>query len=108
MANPQRVRATTGLPSANPDRLRSANPDRLRTGSGTAGGGFNAMAAGNKTYGGGRSMPNIGRSDPTGYARRDAKADLQRNALLGKLKAKQSGNFASAKAQRPIPKFGRM
>lgn len=47
-----------------------------------AGGGFNSYAAGAKTYGGGRSMPTVGRVDRLGYAERDAKLKARNNALL--------------------------
>lgn len=47
-----------------------------------AGGGFNALAAGNKMYGGGRSMPTLGPVDRLGYAERDAKLKARNNALL--------------------------
>lgn len=63
---------------------------------------FTPYAAGNKTYGGGRSAPNIGASDKSGYRERDAKAKLRREALLKRMKANQAGKFASANAQRPI------
>lgn len=50
------------------------------------GGGFNRLSAGNKTYGGGRPMPNIGRVDNAqaarGYQQRDAMAEARRNALI--------------------------
>jgi len=65
-------------------------------GSATGGGGFKPYAAGNKVYGGGRSAPNIGPVDPLGYRERDAKTVAQRNALLSRLKAQQSGNFFSS------------
>lgn len=46
------------------------------------GGGFNALAAGKKTYGSGRPNPTRGKvSDISGYKRRDAKAAAQREAL---------------------------
>lgn len=40
--------------------------------------GFNSYAAGKKTYGGGRSMPTVGRVDPIGYKERDLKAAAQK------------------------------
>lgn len=64
-------------------------------GSSTGGGGFRPYAAGNKVYGGGRSMPTIGPVDPLGYKERDALTAAKRNALLNRLKAQQSGNFMS-------------
>lgn len=50
---------------------------------------------GNKIYGGGRSFPNIGPSDPLGYRERDLKAKARRAAILRKLKAQQSGDYRS-------------
>lgn len=47
-----------------------------------AGGGFSSYAAGNKTYGGGRSMPTLGPVDPLGYRERDLKLKARQNALL--------------------------
>lgn len=47
------------------------------------GAGFNSYAAGNKSYGGGRPMPNLGRVRNTaGYAIRDSKMAARREALL--------------------------
>lgn len=49
----------------------------------TGGAGFNPYAAGKKRYGGGRSMPNIGKVGYTaGYGQRDAQAEARRNALI--------------------------
>lgn len=58
--------------------------------------GFNSYAAGNKQYGGGRSAPNIGPSDPIGYKERDLRARARSNAIQRRLKAAQGGNFMSA------------
>ena len=82
--------------------------------------GFNKYSAGVKTYGGGRSAPNVGKTrSPGGYAERDNKLantvvpDQSRNggrnnksvdlrsALLRKLKAQQANNHASSAAQTP-------
>lgn len=50
--------------------------------------GFNSYAAGKKTYGGGRSMPNIGPvMNMQGYNERDNKAKARKNAALRRLKA---------------------
>ncbi len=66
------------------------------TGTAKAGGGFNKMAAGNKTYGGGRPMPTIGPVDPLGYAERDRKGKSRRNAMLAQIQALQGQNAFSA------------
>jgi hypothetical protein len=58
-------------------------------------GGFNSYAAGSKTYGAGRSMPNIGPvsgSGTLGYAQRDNEAKARRDAVLRRLKGQQLGN----------------
>jgi len=70
----------------------------MYSGVSVAGGGFSNLAAGNKVYGGGRSMPTIGPVDPIGYRERDAKARARRNAMLRQLQAQQRGNFASIDA----------
>lgn len=59
-------------------------------------------AVGKRIYGGGRSFPNIGPSDPLGYKERDAKTAARRSALLRRMKAKQSGKHMSADAMRSI------
>lgn len=47
------------------------------------GAGFNAYAAGNKSYGGGRPMPNLGKvSSKAGYGLRDSKMAARREALM--------------------------
>jgi len=66
------------------------------SGTAKAGGGFEANAAGNKMYGGGRSMPTIGPVDPMGYAERDRKAKSRRNAMLAQIQAMQGQNSFSA------------
>ena len=63
---------------------------------------FTPYSAGAKTYGSGRSAPNVGASDKKGYRERDNKAKGMRAALLRRMQAQQSGRFASADAQRPI------
>jgi hypothetical protein len=64
--------------------------------------GINPYAAGNKIYGGGRSFPTMGPVDPMGYRERDNKASARRNAVLRRLKANQSGKYASADAIRKV------
>lgn len=63
---------------------------------------FNPYSAGRKVYGGGRSAPNIGRSDRAGYRKRDNKAKNMREALLRRLQARQGGKYASSAAQKPM------
>jgi hypothetical protein len=56
-------------------------------------GGFNSYSAGNKRYGGGRSMPNIGPvSDMLGYNQRDNEAQARKSAILRRLKGQSTGN----------------
>jgi hypothetical protein len=57
---------------------------------------FNSFAAGAKVYGGGRYNPTMGPVDRTGYAERDRKLRVRRNALQAKLKADGKGAFASS------------
>lgn len=59
-------------------------------------------AAGDKIYGGGRDAPNIGPVDPMGHRTRDLKYDARRSAMLRRLKALRSSNFASADVGREI------
>lgn len=57
--------------------------------------GFNPYAAGNKRYGGGRSMPNIGPvsgQGQMGYAQRDNQAKARKEAILRRLQGQMSGN----------------
>jgi hypothetical protein len=61
---------------------------------------FNAFAAGAKVYGGGRYNPTMGPVDKTGYAERDRKQKVRRNALQAKLKATSKGAYASSDAMR--------
>ncbi|MGS2592247.1 hypothetical protein [Streptomyces hebeiensis] len=54
---------------------------------------FNPYAAGNKRYGGGRSMPNLGPvANPQGYAERDNRAQARKNAILRRMKGANTGN----------------
>lgn len=64
--------------------------------------GINPYSAGGKIYGGGRSFPTLGPVDKLGYKERDLKHKARRNAILRKMKAKQSGNYASADAKRKV------
>jgi hypothetical protein len=61
---------------------------------------FNAFAAGAKVYGGGRYNPTMGPVDKTGYAERDRKLKVRRNALQAKLKARGKGAYASSDSMR--------
>lgn len=55
--------------------------------------GFNPYAAGNKYYGGGRSMPNIGPvGSPQGYEERDNRAQARKNAIMRRMKGQNTGN----------------
>lgn len=57
--------------------------------------GFNAYAAGNKYYEGGRPFPNIGPvsgSGRLGYDKRDNEAQAKKNAVLRRLKGQMTGN----------------
>jgi hypothetical protein len=66
-----------------------ATPVERYQGIAKAGGGFNDYSAGKKHYGGGRSAPNIGPSDPSGYAERDARLKAQQNNLLKRIQQQQ-------------------
>lgn len=58
-------------------------------------GSFNPYAAGNKTYGGGRRMPNIGPVSGMGmmgYNQRDNEAQAKKSAILRRLKGQATGN----------------
>ena len=61
---------------------------------------FNEFAAGAKVYGCGRYNPTMGPVDKTGYAERDRKLKVRRNALQAKLKARGKGAYASSDAMR--------
>ena len=56
---------------------------------------FNQYAAGNKTYGMGRSNPTMGPVDKLGYAERDRQAVARRNALLQRLQQIQQANMTA-------------
>jgi len=58
--------------------------------------GFNAFAAGDKKYGSGRPMPNIGPSDPLGYRERNLQIEARKNAIGRRLKALRTGDIAKA------------
>ena len=54
---------------------------------------FNPYAAGNKAYGGGRSMPSIGPvGQPQGYNERDNRAQARKNAIMRRMKGQGTGN----------------
>jgi hypothetical protein len=61
---------------------------------------FNPFAAGAKVYGGGRYNPTMGPVDKTGYAERDRKLQVRRNALQAKLKARGKKAYASSDSMR--------
>lgn len=57
--------------------------------------GFNSYSAGKKSYGAGRSMPNIGAvsgSGMLGYAKRDNENKARKDAIMRRLKGQQTGN----------------
>lgn len=61
---------------------------------------FNPYAAGNKTYGGGRPMPNIGPvAQPQGYNERDNRAQARKNAIMRRMKGSDTGNPMSSGVQ---------
>lgn len=62
--------------------------------------GFNPYAAGAKIYGGSRYNPTMGPVDKTGYAERDRRLRVRRNALGAKLKANAAGAYANANSLR--------
>lgn len=56
---------------------------------------FNAYAAGNKYYGGGRNFPNMGPvsgQGMLGYSQRDNEAKAKKNAILRRMKGQSTGN----------------
>lgn len=58
---------------------------------------FNPYAAGNKSYGSGRPMPNLGPvAHPQGYDERDNRAQARQNAIMRRLQGSQSGNPMNA------------
>jgi hypothetical protein len=67
-----------------------------------AGQNFNKYAAGTRRYGGGRDVPNVGPSDPIGYAVRDRMNNAKRNAMLRRLKAQQKRRYMSSDNLAPI------
>lgn len=61
--------------------------------------GFQKYGVGNKSYGGGRPMPNIGPvggQGLMGYANRDQQAKARKDAIMRRLKAQQSGNVMNS------------
>lgn len=65
----------------NPVRL--AVKQATTAGAPQGGAGFNAYAAGNKSYGSGRPMPTIGKvQNKAGYAARDGRMAARREALM--------------------------
>lgn len=61
---------------------------------------FNPFAAGAKVYGGGRYNPTMGPVDKTGYAERDRKLQVRRNALQAKMKARGKKAYSNADSMR--------
>jgi hypothetical protein len=59
-------------------------------------------SVGNRVYGGGRSFPTSGPVDRSGYKERDLTARARRDAVNRRLKAVQSGKYASADALRKV------
>ena len=58
---------------------------------------FNSYAAGNKVYGGGRSMPHMGGGlDRMGYRERDLAHKAKRNALLRRLNKHNAKHYMSS------------
>ena len=56
---------------------------RFNAGAPQGGAGFNAYAAGNKSYGSGRPMPTMGKvAETSGYGMRDGKMAARREALM--------------------------
>lgn len=62
--------------------------------------GFNPYAAGAKIYGGTSYAPTIGPVDKAGYAERDRKLAVRRNALGAKLKAMSKKAYGSSDVTR--------
>lgn len=68
--------------------------ERYRSGMSQGGGGFQPFSAGIKSYGGGRSMPNVGRvRDRSGYAQRDREVQARRNLALKRIQKTQGSKF---------------
>lgn len=59
-------------------------------------------AVGNRVYGGGMPQPTLGPVDRMGYKERDLQTKARRDAILRRMKANNTDNFASADAQRVI------
>lgn len=59
-------------------------------------------SVGNRVYGGGSPQPTLGPVDPSGYRERDLQTAARRDAILRRMKAQQSGKFASADALRTV------
>lgn len=59
-------------------------------------------SVGNRVYGGGMPMPTMGPVDPSGYRQRDLQASARRDAILRRMKAQQSGKFASPDVLRTV------
>lgn len=60
---------------------------------------FNAYAAGNKYYGGGRNFPNMGPvsgKGMLGYNQRDNEAKAKKAAILRRMRGQSSGNPMNA------------
>lgn len=57
---------------------------------------FADYATGNRVYGGNRSNPTSGPVNKSGYKERDAQAAAKRNAMLRRMKARQTGRFMSS------------
>lgn len=73
----QAARRPMGAPEAKFSKLAQT------AGAPQGGAGFNAYAAGSKSYGGGRPMPNVGKtSNMAGYGLRDSKMAARREALM--------------------------
>lgn len=54
---------------------------------------FNPYAAGTKSYGAGRPMPNIGPvGQPQGYDERDNRTQARKNAIMRRMKGQNTGN----------------
>lgn len=55
--------------------------------------GFNPYGAGNKVYGAGRPMPNVGAVNKEGYRKRDRLAKARKNAMMRRLKAQKNRKY---------------
>lgn len=73
----QAARQPMGAPKERASRLAET------AGAPQGGAGFNAYAAGSKSYGSGRPMPNVGKTqNMAGYGLRDGKMAARREALM--------------------------